>query len=313
MPSGIDVPKRETDFLYPKPTTAQRLTAFLAAVVAYQEGIDESRYQYSATRRVNHAAAFHGGVAFTVIRVSNCLNADTYFEQAWTDAMSAGMPIMLYANVQGYRSGREQAEFAMRTAEPFIKACRTKVVIWGDFEADGLTMSVANRQKLALEFLNSIHAAGYETGIYSNLKYWIEMYGNLKPPAWAWLWGAHWTSAASGKFPSSWDLSRLAIWQYGIWDKHAWAKSVPGNQPDIDKDRWMWQGGDVVTFLQKVQEPQPLPLEARVKALEEIIGWHTSDISDLQKMLDGVREELFDANNRLMALEARVVEVKKDG
>lgn len=265
MPNEINVERSEADFLYPQPTFSQKLKqkvkGFFARAlpaaepVAYAEGIDESKYQYSATKRVNHAAALAGDVTFTVIRVSNCVTADPYFEQAWKDAMAVGMPVLIYANVQGYKGGAEQARFAIDTAAPFIAACKHKVVIIGDFEADGLTMTVAARQKLAIDFLNEVHLH-YETGIYSNIKYWQEMYGNMKPPAWAWLYGAHWTSAAKGAFPSSWDLSKMIIWQYGVWDNYSWALPVPGNVPDIDKDRWVWAGGDVAAFL-KVDAPVP--------------------------------------------------------
>lgn len=292
MPNGINVVRQDTDFLYPKPTLDQRLSAWIsrAAAVAYDEGIDESQYQYSATKKVYHTPAKVGGVKFTVIRVSNCVVADPYFNPAWEDAVAADMPVLVYANIQGYKGGVEQADFAMEKAQPFITACKTKVVIFGDFELDGMSMSVAARQKLALDFLGRIHQH-YETGIYSNLKYWQEMYGNLKPPDYAWLWGAHWTPYAP-TFPPGWNLAKLIIHQYGVWNSHSWALSVLGNVPRIDKDKWRWTGGSVTDFL-KLPEPippePPTNCEIRLQAMEEANRVQDDRLTALEGMLAGLK------------------------
>ena len=292
MPNGINVVRQDADFLYPKPTIDQRLSAWItrAAAVEYDEGMDESQYQYSATKRVYHTPAKVGGVTFTVIRVSNCITADPYFEPAWQDAAAADLPVLVYANVQGYKSGVEQADFAMRTAEPFIRVCKTKVIILGDFELDGLSMSIAARQRLALDFLDRIHQH-YETGIYSNLKYWLEMYGNLKPPEYAWLWGAHWTPYTPS-FPLSWNLDKLIAHQYGVWNSHYWALSVLGNVPRIDKNKWRWAGGDVNAFL-KLPEPvppePPTNCEIRLDAVEEVNRVQDNRLATLEGMLAGLK------------------------
>ena len=101
MPNEVNIERQEIDFLYPKPSLSQRLRSFLqpkkvqAEALAYAEGMDESKYQYSTTKKVYHTPALAGGVTFTIIRVSNCVTADPYFDQAWNDAMIAKMPIMV--------------------------------------------------------------------------------------------------------------------------------------------------------------------------------------------------------------------------
>jgi hypothetical protein len=277
--------RNELDFLYPEPSTLRKFLSRLSAQV-YPEGIDESFWQYSVGKKLDHKAALAGGTRFTIIRVSNGLSKDIAFDVAWKSALDDGMQnVMIYANIVGNVSGGDQADFALISARDFITSFPGKIVVWGDFEKDGLTVPVATRQKIALDFLNSIHAH-YDTGIYSNVAYWGTLYGNLKPPAFAWLWGANWTSASMGVFPSSWDLSKLVVWQYAVWNTYSWSTPIAGNVPTIDNDRWVWKGGTPEDFLRVT--PPDNDLEVRVSTLEQKVPVLTTEYERLSAELDAV-------------------------
>lgn len=286
-----EIIRNEQDFLYPEPSFLQKVWSKISAP-AYAEGIDESFWQYSAGKKLNHAAALAGGTKFTIIRVSNGLDKDVAFEVAWKSALDDGMQnIMIYANILGNVRGIDQARFAMTSAQAFIDACPGKVVIWGDFEKDGLTVSVPTRQTIALEFLNNIHLANYETGIYSNVAYWGSLYGNLTPPPYAWLWGANWTSASMGIFPSSWNLDNLVVWQYAVWNKYTWSTPIAGNVPTIDNDRWVWKGGTPEKFLEIVPPP-PQDVWAAIGALQQGQTVLTTEYNRLDAEVNALTEKV---------------------
>lgn len=252
------------DFLSPEPSFLSRLfhplSKLVSAPEANIEGIDESVWNNSAGKKVDHKAAIAGGTRFFIIRVTNGLVKDTAFDTTWKSALDDGAKnVMLYANILGSAAGKDQAEFAMTSAQEFIANYPGKIVIWGDFEKDGLTISVPTRQTIALEFLNNIHLHNYETGIYSNVAYWGSLYGNLVPPPFAWLWGANWTPYTP-TFPSSWNLVRLLVHQYAVWNDYTWSTPVAGNTPRLDNDRWKWTGGTPEDFLEtNTPEPTPCP------------------------------------------------------
>lgn len=281
----------ERDFLQPEPSFLTKilypLSKLATAPEANIEGIDESVWNNSSGKKVNHAGAIAGGTRFFVIRVTNGLAKDVAFETTWKSALDDGAKnVMIYANILGSSRGKDQAEFAMTSAQAFIDAYSKigKVVIWGDFEKDNLVVSVPTRQTIALEFLNNIHI-NYETGIYSNVAYWGSLYGNLKPPPYAWLWGAHWTPYTP-IFPSSWDLTKLLIHQYAVWNKYTWSTPVAGNVPDLDNDRWKWIGGTPEEFLEtKVPDQDVWAAIARLQQNDTVLTTEYNRLDAENKIL----------------------------
>lgn len=285
------------DFLSPEPSILTKilypLSKLSAAPVANIEGIDESVWNNSAGKKVDHKAAIAGGTRFFIIRVTNGLIKDTAFDTTWKSALDDGAKnVMLYANILGSAKGKDQADFAMTSAQEFIANYPGKIVIWGDFEKDNLVISVPTRQAIALDFLNNIHLSAYETGIYSNVAYWGTLYGNLVPPPFAWLWGANWT-AYTPTFPSSWNLARLLVHQYAVWNDYSWSTPVAGNNPRLDNDRWKWTGGTPEDFLEtNTPEPTPCPpcpqLETNLANLQQGYGTLSNEFTSLRTDVDGL-------------------------
>jgi GH25 family lysozyme M1 (1,4-beta-N-acetylmuramidase) len=233
-------------FTYPEPSFISKLFAKVgiqAAEAVYKQLIDESHWQYENGKEVDHAAAREGGFPGTIIRATIGMEVDTAWKAGnWKRALDDGMMVQTYHFHIGNMSGSNQADFHLNATKEFadeVEKYGAIVVSYGDYEADGTTTPVTTRKQNMLAFQTYLHNNNRENGIYSSVKYYLELLGNIAPPPWCWLWGAHWT-AGTPVFPSVWNKAKIVAWQYAVWDNFSFAKPVPGNVPDIDVNKWIY-------------------------------------------------------------------------
>lgn len=295
----LEYQRQDEYFLYPYPTKKFWISnlwsgiaakvGIQAAEVVYDQFIDESYWQYQNGKQIDHAAAVAGGFKGTIIRATIGLNTDTAFKAGnWKRALDAGEMVQVYAFFLGGLSGINQADAHLNATKELADEISKDggiLVSYGDYEADGYTVSVPTRQTRMLEFQNYLRTNARDNGIYSSVKYWQELYGNIKPPDWCWLWGAHWTPAVMGTFPSSWDPDKIVAWQYAVWDKYAWGRAVPGNTPSIDVNKWIWKYGDMKSFLKWGSVPVHPPtdccaeLDSKISDLSSSVGSQIAALS----------------------------------
>lgn len=104
--------------------------------------------------------------------------------------------------------------------------------IWADFEYDsvtkaaqqGVTLGPAECRQFTETFCQTVKAAGYPTGIYTNLDYWVRMYGDAMLSRWP-VWYAQYSKTKA---------KECLIWQSG-------SKVLPGSAGQaLDYDTWYW-------------------------------------------------------------------------
>lgn len=132
------------------------------------------------------------------------------------------------------QQARQEAESCIRNVE---KAGLPKsTVIWADLEYDTITKAAQQGVSLgALEvrlftetFCNTVQAAGYPTGIYTNLDYWLRMYGDEILSRYP-VWYAQYSKTRA---------KNCMIWQYG-------SERLPGSPDPLDVDIWYKTDEDV--------------------------------------------------------------------
>lgn len=125
------------------------------------------------------------------------------------------------------QQAKEEALSAIRNVE---KAGLPKsTYIWADFEYDsvtkaakeGVTLGAYECRVFTETFCKTVHDAGYQTGIYTNLDYWLRMYGDEILSRWP-VWYAQYSKIRA---------KDCMIWQYG-------SERLPGSPAPLDVDIW---------------------------------------------------------------------------
>lgn len=276
-------------FTYPEPSFISKLFAKVgiqAAEAVYEQLIDESHWQYENGKEVDHAAAVEGGFPGTIMRATIGMEVDEAWKAGnWKRALDDGAMVQTYHFHIGNMSGSNQADFHMNATKEFadeVEKYGAIVVSYGDYEADGTTTSVTTRKQNMLAFQTYLHNNNRENGIYSSVKYYSELLGNIAPPSWCWLWGAHWTQYTP-VFPSVWNKAKIVAWQYAVWDNFSWAKPVPGNVPDIDVNKWIY-ALTMKDFLNWGTTPPPPPVDC-CDSLQQQINILKTNLDNLSAAL----------------------------
>ena len=245
-----------------------------ALAVTTTEIIDVSKWQLNTA--IDYAALRAGGVAGIIAKASEGTSIiDNQFLLHCEGALDAGMYVMPYHFFRSNLQGVAQAEHFMTTVMPLIDSLGYVPPLWVDVEtADGTnnTNRLSRLQSCMSQLM--MFTSANKPGLYTSPGFantsltptpgWVNSYHH---------WIAHWTSASLPTSPTGWDVSKRAMWQYGVWNDHAWCGPVPGCSPDIDRDRFF---GDELALAEFIGAPEPLTLDQRVSLLEaeaRVHGW----------------------------------------
>lgn len=170
-------------------------------------------------------------IEFAILREGCRTRKDYLFETHLNGCKAARIPIYgVYHFIYAVNNAQAKAE-----AESCLKNVRAagfpkSTYIWADLEYDtidkakaqGVNLGAAEVRLFTETFCQTVHAAGYKTGIYTNLDYWLTMYGDellSKYP----VWYAQYSSKRS---------KDCLIWQCG-------SRVLPGsNGQALDYDIW---------------------------------------------------------------------------
>mgnify|MGYP004457608545 FL=1 len=192
------------------------------------QGVDVSEWQ----REIRWQEVADGGIDFAVIRcgyrryVSGSLEQDTFFEENYSAAGTAGLRrgVYFFSQAVSAAEAREEAAFVLQ----MLAGRPLELPIFYDWETvtaeegranglDGKTVTAC-----AAAFCRAIEQAGYTAGIYFNLQMGYHTY-NLSPLRDYALW-----IAEPGKYPSFYY--HAALWQYDH------SGTVPGIDTPADRN-----------------------------------------------------------------------------
>lgn len=232
---------------------------------AVTEGDDLSHYQAG---KILSWAAKQVENKFSILKLGEGGLMDSALLGFVQGAVQVGTQVMGYYFFRSNVSGTQQADDAIAMAEQVTPILGYKPVIWADVETVDGADNVMRITRLSA-FMNAVHVWNPgKVGIYSSAGF-ANQY--LTPvPGWInnyWHWVAHWTGGSTPIRPTGWSLSRLKVWQYGVWDNYAWSKPVPGALPDVDVNRFMGTADELQAFTGAVG----LTLEERVARLEAAV------------------------------------------
>lgn len=193
----------------------------------------------SAWNTVNNWSALYEAVPGVIIKATEGVSGvDNKFTLHWQDAVNEDMIVMVYHFFRSNADGIQQAQHCWNTIQPLAADLGVTPFVWVDVETvDGVSNSTRISRLLA--FLNTFNtlAGPGRVGIYTSPGF----ANTYLTPTPAWInnypqWIAHWTAAGVPTMPTLWNNRKL--WQYGIWNDHAWCAPVPGCTADIDRDRF---------------------------------------------------------------------------
>lgn len=262
------------NFLYPRPTTRQRLATFAVAsplipytAPEYVPAFDISRWQ----GEVDFKAAYAGGYRLVIVKATDGTAIDPYYVRNWQEALNAGLRVMTYHFFRSNLDGKRQADYHLETVNPLRDA--TKIAVWSDLEtADGVTNAV--RKPRFWAFLQTIRAERIKTGPYSSNNYWQSLMDNATLPAEYWFWIAHWTTALNPTIPKGVTNGQSVLWQDAVYPTYSWGRPVPGVKGSVDNDRWRGDLQSLDVFL-GLNQPEPSD-EQKIDILwreAESYGW----------------------------------------
>lgn len=192
------------------------------------QGVDVSEWQ----REIRWQEVADSGIDFAVIRcgyrryVSGSLEQDTFFEENYSAAGTAGLRrgVYFFSQAVSVAEAQEEAAFVLQ----MLAGRPLELPIFYDWETvtaeegrandlDGKTVTAC-----AAAFCRAIEQAGYTAGIYFNLQMGYRTY-NLSPLKDYTLW-----IAEPGKYPSFYY--HAALWQYDH------SGTVPGIDTPADRN-----------------------------------------------------------------------------
>ena len=192
------------------------------------QGVDVSEWQ----REIRWQEVADGGIDFAVIRcgyrryVSGSLEQDTFFEENYSAAGTAGLRrgVYFFSQAVSVAEAQEEAAFVLQ----MLAGRPLELPIFYDWETvtaeegranslDGKTVTAC-----AAAFCRAIEQAGYTAGIYFTLQMGYHTY-NLSPLKDYTLW-----IAEPGKYPSFYY--HAALWQYDH------SGTVPGIDTPADRN-----------------------------------------------------------------------------
>lgn len=213
---------------------------------------------------VDWQALYNSGVRCVILRASfGMAGVDLKFAEYVQAAHAVGLLVMTYHYFDSTGGGAAQASHHWGLISQFFNLLGYVPVVWCDVEDAATGTSNSQRLNRVLSFLTTIKALQGvvgRCGIYSSPGF----ANAYLSPAPAWIveylqWVAHWTSAPAPITPSGWDVVP-DVWQYGIWNDHAWVVAVLGCLADIDRD---WFYGDFPALFELATggevEPPPDP------------------------------------------------------
>lgn len=170
-----------------------------------KRGIDISTWQGSG---VNFNNLKKDGIEFVIIRAGfgrYTSQKDDQFENNYSKAKAAGMPVGAYW--YSYATSVAGAKEEAKTCLEVIKGKQFEYPIYFDLEDPSQSgLSKAVKSDMVVAFCEELEAAGYFTGLYSNLN-WLNNhldYNKIKPYT---LWLAQWASKPT--YGNAFDM-----WQY---------------------------------------------------------------------------------------------------
>lgn len=170
-----------------------------------RKGIDISTWQGSG---VNFNNLKKDGIEFVIIRAGfgrYTSQKDNQFENNYSKAKAAGMPVGAYW--YSYATSVAGAKEEAKTCLAVIKGKQFEYPIYFDLEDPSQSgLSKAVKSDMVVAFCEELEAAGYFTGLYSNLN-WLNNhldYNKIKPYT---LWLAQWASKPT--YSNTFDM-----WQY---------------------------------------------------------------------------------------------------
>lgn len=224
---------------------------------------------------VNDWFAKRSEMKFSVLKIGEggSPNADADLFTFAEAAKFSNTQVMLYWFFRSNYTGELQAGYALAIANQVASLLGYKPRIWADVETTDNMANVTRIDRLG-KFLAQVDAWQPERpcGVYSSPGFAnlyltpTPTYINTHPQ-----WIAHWTSAPLPTQPNGWNTAMRKLWQIGVWDNHSWCASVPGCQPDIDRNRFFGNEADLSAF---TGAGLFLTLEQRVAYLESIAHTH---------------------------------------
>jgi len=235
----------------------------------YTKTFDISRWQGI----IDFTAAYVAGYRLVIIKATEALAKDPMYDTYWKQAHDAGFDIMTYHFNRSNIDGKAQADYHLEVTKELRNTITYKHASALDIETNDST-TIAVRQTRVKAFLNEVALEGVLPGVYSSRNYWQTLMNNMILPSNVWGYVAAWTPLASPIIPTGWTELQTKVWQYGVYDLHDWAESVPGVSPlrDVDVDRWFGNEASLNSFLKKSIEPishSHLEYEKRLTALED--------------------------------------------
>lgn len=170
-----------------------------------RKGIDISTWQGSG---VNFNNLKKDGIEFVILRAgygSYVSQKDKQFENNYSKAKAAGMPIGAYW--YSYATTVDGAKNEAKACIEVLKGKQFEYPIYFDLEDPTQTgLSKAVKSDMVVAFCEALEAAGYFTGLYSNLN-WLNNYLDYSKIKAYSIWLAQW--ASSPTYSNTFDM-----WQY---------------------------------------------------------------------------------------------------
>lgn len=304
----LDENMRSSDkFEYtPKPTFIQKIKNLIfrglvsiRAVTDWVEvkGIDVSKWQGSIDF-VQVATEYD----FVIIKASDGLTKDPYFDTNWRKALEANLVIGVYHFFRSNIDGEQQARFFLETTKDLRAATKVCLPPMLDLETtDGVTNSV--RKPRVFAWLAYVKANWKNPGVYSSPYYWGALMDNASLGDYE-GWVAHWTGVSSPSIPVGWKVEKTLTWQYGVAGKYPWCPpSVPGVSGNCDVNRFKFDYDTLLVYSGWEEEPPPPPIDecpadcvSYIQALEQRIA----DLEETSQEYGGILETL---DNKVWNLE----------
>lgn len=134
------------------------------------KGIDVSAWQST----IDWAKVKNSGIQFAILRIGYATTIDKTFETNYLNAKKVNMPIgvYLYSYAKSVEGAKNEANAVIR----WLKGKSLELPVYYDIEDKAqASLSKETRTKMCEAFCNTIEAAGFWAGIYSN-KNWAENY-----------------------------------------------------------------------------------------------------------------------------------------
>jgi GH25 family lysozyme M1 (1,4-beta-N-acetylmuramidase) len=111
---------------------------------------------------------------------------------------------------------------------------------------------------------------------------------------------AHWTSSSSPTLPSGWNDKMTRFWQYGIFRKHSWVRTLMGVPGELDVDRFFGSMSDLKTLAGYTEPPPsgcPGECQDQIDAIRSEIAEMYSTISETGVRIDAIEEHISALEN----------------